>query len=103
MLSAPTQPATTNDTTNEHEASSRTDGQTPSGDGGRAVVTLSPPAAAAARRLALKMGRPSLPEVVRRGLMLLDVYLSLGDDEELVIRDRRNGQLERIRFTWETF
>ena len=75
----------------------------PAGDGGRAVVTLSPPAASAARRLAAAMGGVSLPEVVRRGLMLLDAYLGLRDDEELVIRNRRTSEIERIRFTWETF
>lgn len=73
------------------------------GDGGRAVVTLSPPAAGAARRLAAAMRGISLPEVVRRGLMLLDMYLNLRDDEELVIRNRQTNQVERIRFTWETF
>lgn len=83
-------------------ASSRRDPD-PAGDGGRAVVTLSPAAAGAARRLASKMGnRTSLPEVVRRGLMLLDVYLNLPDSEELVIRNRVTGEVERIRFTWDT-
>jgi hypothetical protein len=72
-------------------------------DGGRAVVTLSPAAASAARRLAAKMGeRTSLPEAVRRGLMLLDLYLDLTDAEELVIRNRVTGEVERIRFTWDT-
>jgi hypothetical protein len=50
------------------------------------------------------MGDVNLAEVVRRGLMLLDVKLAAeADEEELVIRNRRSGDLQRIRFEWDTF
>ena len=70
----------------------------------RAVVTLSPQVATAVRRMADQMdGDPGTAEVVRRGLILLDLYLSLEEDEELVIRNRQSHQLERIRVAWDTF
>lgn len=76
----------------------------PSRDGdGRTVVTLSPAAAAAVRRLSSEMGGIGATEVVRRGLMLLDLFLSLPENEELVVRDKNNQQCERLRFAWETF
>jgi hypothetical protein len=71
--------------------------------GDRAVVTLSPGAAAAARKLGARMGEISLPEVVRRGLTLLDLFLSLSSEEEIVIRHKGSNELERVRFSWETF
>lgn len=74
-----------------------------SGDDGRAVVTLSPPVAAAAKRMGKELGEVSTVEVVRRGLILLDLLLSLTDDEELVIRSKKTEQFERLRFAWETF
>lgn len=71
---------------------------------GRAVVTLPPPVAAAVRRMAADMGGDIGPaEVVRRGLILLDLYLSLPNDEELVIRNKKTQALERIRLAWDTF
>jgi hypothetical protein len=70
----------------------------------RAVVTLSPPVATAVRRMAADMGGDLGPaEVVRRGLILLDLYLDLNDDEELVVRNRKTTELERIRLAWDTF
>ena len=75
----------------------------PTNGNGRAVVTLSPAAAAAARRLGASMGDVSLPEVVRRGLILLDLIAGLPEDEEIVIRHKDTNELERIRFAWETF
>jgi hypothetical protein len=67
-------------------------------------VTLSPPVAKAVRRMAEQMGEDLGPaEVVRRGLILLDLYLSLEDTEELVIRHKQSGDLERIRLAWDTF
>lgn len=70
---------------------------------GRAVVTLTPPVAVAARRMGEQMGGAGMTEVVRRGLILLDLMLSLNDEEELVVRNRGTRQIERLRFTWDTF
>jgi len=42
-------------------------------------------------------------EVVRRGLILLDLHLSLDDSEELVVRNKQTSDLERIRLAWDTF
>lgn len=42
-------------------------------------------------------------EVVRRGLILLDTYLSLTDDEDLVIRNKNTQQLDRLRLAWDAF
>lgn len=75
-----------------------------SGGDGRAVVTLPPAVATAVRRMATEMGGDLGPaEVVRRGLILLDLYLSLDDEEELVIRSKESQGLERIRLAWDTF
>jgi hypothetical protein len=70
---------------------------------GRAVVTLAPAVAAAARRMGKELGEVSTAEVVRRGLILLDLMLSLTEDEELVVRSKSTEQIERLRFAWETF
>jgi hypothetical protein len=69
----------------------------------RAVVTLSPPVAAATRRMSEQLGSVGPTEVVRRGLMLLDLLLSLRSNEELVVRNRDSGECERLRFAWQTF
>jgi hypothetical protein len=69
----------------------------------RAVVTLSPAVASATRRMAEQMGGVGTTEVVRRGLILLDLLLSLDDDEELVVRDANTKQVDRLRFAWDTF
>jgi hypothetical protein len=66
----------------------------------RAVVTLSPPVAAAVKRMGKQLD-VSTVEVVRRGLILLDLMLSLPEDEELVVRSKQTQQLERVRFAWE--
>jgi hypothetical protein len=73
------------------------------GGEGRAVVTLTPAVAGAVRRMGEEMGEASPTEVVRRGLIMLDLMLSLPDDEELVIRNRKTQQIERLRFAWDTF
>ncbi len=39
-------------------------------------------------------------QVARRGVPLVELVHGLGDDEELVIRNTRTGELERIRFVW---
>ena len=39
-------------------------------------------------------------EAVRRGLALLDLLQSLPADEELVVRNTRTGDVERLRFHW---
>jgi hypothetical protein len=73
-----------------------------SGDG-RAVVTLSPAVATATRRMSEQMGGVGTTEVVRRGLILLDLLLNLEEGEELVVRDARTKQVDRLRFAWDTF
>lgn len=73
------------------------------GGDSRAVVTLSPAVAAATRRMGEQMGGVGTTEVVRRGLILLDLMLSLSDDEELVIRDKKTQQIDRLRFAWDAF
>ena len=72
----------------------------------RAVVTLNPAVTTAVRHMGLDMasptGKPVGPvEVVRRALILLDLKLSLKNDEELVIRNNKTGECDRIRFGWE--
>jgi hypothetical protein len=69
----------------------------------RAVVTLSPAVASATRRMGEQMGGVGTTEVVRRGLILLDLLLNLEDDEELVVRDAKTKQVDRLRFAWDTF
>jgi len=69
----------------------------------RAVITLTPSVAVAARRMARAMEGASLPEVVKRGLLLLDLYINLDKDEQLVIRNKRTNQIDRVRFIWDTF
>lgn len=74
------------------------------GGEGRAVVTLPPAVAGAVRRMGAAMdGEPGPAEVVRRGLILLDFYLSLTKDEDLVVRNKKTNDLERLRVAWDTF
>jgi len=42
----------------------------------------------------------NVPEVLRRALVVLDLIVSLDADEELVIRNRKTKEIERIRFLW---
>jgi hypothetical protein len=69
------------------------------GDGRKLVITLGSEAAAATRRMAADMNA-STAETVRRGLALLDLFQSLPADEELVVRNTRTGDVERLRFHW---
>lgn len=68
----------------------------------RVVVTLSKPAARGAKWLAGEMD-VSVAEVVRRGLALLDMTIRLDANEELVVRNRQTGEIQRLRFEWQTF
>lgn len=63
------------------------------------VITLGVEAAEATRSLAEQMA-VTPPEAVRRGLSLLQLLVSLSHDEELCVRDKNDGMLERIRFQW---
>ena len=65
------------------------------------ALRLPPPVLAAVRRMGALMGRVGPAEVVRRGLILLDFALSLGRDEELVVRNRVTGRCERLEFAWD--
>ena len=69
------------------------------GDERKIVATLSAEPAALTRRLARHMG-VNVPEVLRRALVVLDLIVSLDADEELVIRNRKTKEIERIRFLW---
>jgi hypothetical protein len=62
------------------------------------VVTLGPEAASATRRMAAQLD-VTAPEAVRRGLMLLDLLLSLDPSERLVVLNDQ-GDIERLRFHW---
>jgi hypothetical protein len=65
----------------------------------RLVVTLGVEAANATRRLAAHLSvTPS--EAVRRGLTLLDLLASLSPDEELIVRNKKTGESDRLRFHW---
>jgi hypothetical protein len=79
----------------------RTEPVSGDGDGGgrKLVVTLGAEAAAATRRMAADMDT-SIAETVRRGLALLDLLQSMRADEELVVRNTRSGDIERLRFHW---
>jgi hypothetical protein len=66
-----------------------------------AALRLPPPVLAAVRRMGAVMGRVGPAEVVRRGLILLDFALSLGRDEELVVRNRITGRCDRLEFSWD--
>ncbi len=69
------------------------------GDDKRLVVTLGIEAGNATRRLASNLG-VSPSEAVRRGLTLLDLLASLGPDEELIVRNKKTGESDRLRFHW---
>lgn len=71
------------------------------GGGDERSVVLPPAVAAAARRMGGQMGGISTTEVVRRGLVLLDLLLSLDQAEELMVHDRAARRYERLRFAWE--
>ena len=65
------------------------------------IVVLAPEAASAVSRMGGRMGGISAHEVLRRGLVLLDLFLSLGDKEELMVHDGAAGRYERLRFDWD--
>lgn len=69
--------------------------------GKRLVITLTAAPAAFTRRLAAKMG-VSAPEAVRRALAVMDLVTSLSPDEELLVRNRKTRETERIHFHWKT-
>lgn len=66
----------------------------------RKVVTLSSAVAENVTRMGQQMGGASAPEVVRRGLVLLDLMLSAPDNEELVIHIKDTGTIVRLHFGW---
>lgn len=61
---------------------------------GRLVISLHDPTASTARDMAEDLGI-KLPELVRRGLALVRVWMSLAPGEYLAVR-RHDGQLERL-------
>jgi hypothetical protein len=68
---------------------------------GPSLLRLPLPVQAAVRRMGAAMGLVGPAEVVRRGLILLDFALSLGRDEELVVRNRVTGRCDRLEFSWD--
>lgn len=61
---------------------------------GRLAVTLSSSAATAAKKMAADIG-VTVPEVVRRGLSLFQLYQSLESGEYLMVK-RNDSTLERV-------
>jgi len=48
-----------------------------------------------------QLGGIAAAEVVRRGLILLDLLLSLEECEELVVRNDQTDGYERLAFRWD--
>jgi hypothetical protein len=65
----------------------------------RLVTTIAGSAARLTRRLACDL-EISAPEVLRRGLGLLQLYVELKPNEFLAIVDETTGEAERIRPLW---
>jgi hypothetical protein len=65
----------------------------------KVVITLTAGPANFTRRLADQMG-VSFPEVVRRALTVLHLVVSLNPDEDLVVRNRKTEETDRVRFEW---
>jgi hypothetical protein len=65
----------------------------------RMVVTITPEAAEATRKMAAKMGCSS-PEAIRRALSLLDLVLDLDGGQVLAVHDPKTGLVDRLRFVW---
>lgn len=63
------------------------------------VLTLSSEAARETRILAADLDI-TYAEAARRGLSLLKMHHELGEDEELVIRNRKTKEIDRIKFHW---
>lgn len=69
----------------------------------RSVITLSPSAGAAVTRMKDHWEpKPTSAEIVRRGLILLDLYLTLDPNEELIIRNKTTGDCSGVRLVWDT-
>lgn len=60
----------------------------------RLVITLVAPASTTARAMANELGIKT-PELVRRGLSLMRLWMSLKHDEALLVR-RADGTFERL-------
>jgi hypothetical protein len=103
VASVDQQRSSDDEASSERPARKSTKEKDAAGGDGRAVVTLSPAVASATRRMGEQMGGVGTTEVVRRGLILLDLLLNLQDDEELVVRDAKTKQVDRLRFAWDTF
>lgn len=64
------------------------------GGGGRISITFSPEASDIARVMAADLG-VEVPELVRRSLGLMRMWMALDPGEELMVR-RANGRLDRL-------
>lgn len=69
-------------------------------DGRKMIVTLGVPAADLTRTLAAKQN-VGPQEVLRRGLMLINLFTNLEPGMDLVILDRETGKAERLRPMWD--
>lgn len=83
--------------------SSTSDSWDAAGHRRQTAITLSPPVAASVGQMGIQMGEFDASEVIRRALILLDLHLSLADDEELVIRNKRTDHYESLQFHWDQF
>jgi len=67
----------------------------------QSVITLAPSVAARVQQMGDELGGIAAAEVVRRGLILLDLLLSLEECEELVVRNDQTDGYERLAFRWD--
>lgn len=63
------------------------------------TVRLTAPAAEHVNAMADRDGL-TVGQLTRRAYLLYDFVTSLGEDEELVVRNTRTNDLERLRFDW---
>jgi hypothetical protein len=67
------------------------------------AITLASAVAVRVEHMGRQLGGLDASEVIRRGLILLDLHLSLAVDEELVIRNKTTDRYERLQFNWDQF
>lgn len=70
-----------------------------SDDAEKVTITFVGDAARAVRGMAEKEGTTPT-ELARRGLFLMDVYLDLDEDQELVIFDKKKKKMAFLKFPW---
>lgn len=66
----------------------------------KVVLTLTAGPARFTKQMAARM-EVSVPEIVRRALTVMHLVISLDPDEDLVVRNRKTNEMERVRFIWD--